>query len=315
MTMLAPEFSAFVGTLTRGESINPERLDLFSGLDLQAVSHLEQEWADIPMPSRIQLLELASEFAFQDVTVDFAGLARIGWSDDAPEVRRAAVGLLWEATGADEARSLLYLLRTDTSPIVRAAAAAVLGNFVLEREFERIDEAEGDAVVAALHRVASAEDETDEVRATALLALAPRTLPWVETLITDGYYDQTRTVRLAAVRAMGVSADPLWAEYLEEQFASDDADFRAEAILSLGSIADEAYLEPVSTMLDDDDEDVVGAAIAAIGEIGGPDAVAILEQFQERAGAEFLDDIDDALEVAREHVNRSAETWDEDDDF
>jgi HEAT repeat protein len=315
MTMLAPEFSAFVGTLTRGESINPERLDLFSSLDPASASHLEHEWRSIPLPRRLELLEMAAEVAYADVSVDFARLARIGWHDTAPEIRRAAVGLLWEASGADDARALLYLLRTDDSPLVRAAVAEVLGNFVLAREFDTIDEAEGDAVVAALRRLASDDAETEEVRATAVLALAPRTLPWVETLITDAYYDQSRTVRLAAVRAMGVAADSMWSEYLEEQLSSDDPDFRAEAVISLGAIGDEAFLEPVATMLDDDDEDVVVAAIGALGEIGGPDAVALLEQFQEHASAEFLDDIEEALEVAREHLNRAPADWSDDDDF
>lgn len=293
------ELQALLETLLAGDRPNASSITVLSGMDAEECGLVRDVWGRIPVPSRRQLLAGAAELADDNTGLDFSALARIALGDEDAETRALAVAALWESEDRVVASDLTRLLRDDPSDDVRAAAASGLKGFVLAREFEHFDRRQGDEIVDALRSVASSSTQPGHVRAMAIEALGPRSLPWVRDLIEDAYYSDDRELRLAAMDAMGLSADEEWSEFVIEQLASDDPEFRFHAARACYGIASEDLVDPLSHLLDDDDIEVAQAAVSGLGEIGGEDALEHLREFQRRAPASLQGALDEAIESAR----------------
>ncbi len=296
-----PESAALaplLGSLRAGNRLPPAALAALSALTRAETDSLRAAWPSIPVASREALLVSAAALTHDDVDADFTQLAGVALDDPVPGVRLLAIEALWESSDRRIARKLTDRLLRDTDDDVRAAAAANLGQFVLLREFEEFNLAHGDEIVDALGSVARDPTAPAEVRARAIESLGPRTLPWVDTLITDAYYDDDRTLRLAAVIAMGATASENWLEFLYDQLQSEDPVFRCEAALACGNIASEDSTEYLAPLLDDGDPDIVHATILALAEVSGREAIRLLGEFRSRAAPEFEDDLAAAIEEA-----------------
>jgi HEAT repeat protein len=288
-----------VARLLTGERPPASDLARLSELEPADYEALRGAWPAIAPGDREDLVARVVDLAEDNVDLDFTRLARIALGDPLPAIRRRAVESFWESRERGVARMVAGVLRDDPDESVRAAAATALGPFVLLTELEQFDAEEGEAVVRALREHAGQSEPSVDVRARAVESLGPRTLPWVDTLITDAYYDDDPRLRVAALRAMGSSAQERWLEFIEEQALSDDAEFRYEAAVAMGAIGSEDAIDLLADMLTDEDTEVVLAAVSALGEIGGEDAGAILSRFLAEAGPELLETAEAALDAAR----------------
>jgi len=298
MAPVENEIEALLDTLAAGLATPASQLTILSDLDRDCIQQLRQGWQRLPPSSKASLLVESTELADDNVDLDFTQLARVALADEAAEVRVLAVEALWESTDRHVARDLTRLLREDPDESVRAAAATSLRQFVLLRELEEFNAAQGDEIVEALRAAAGEAESSLEVRARALEALGLRGLPWVRELISSAYYDDDRGMRLAAVVAMGGTANDEWLEYLFEQLHSEDPEFRFQAAASLGMIASEEAVDPLVETLDDEDSEVQLAAVTALGEIGGARALRHLRDFRSRTPPGFEESIDFAIEAA-----------------
>lgn len=285
-------------SLATGHQAREGEIALFSELEASDLDEVRDRWHTLPVGSRIDILLRARTLAEARVELDFAAVGRIALDDPDADVRRAAIAALWESEDRETARKLTGLLQHDSEAAVRSDAALALGRFVLQCEFEAFDRSLGDTLVEALRQAVDDEREPLDVRARALQSLGYRSLPWVDTLITNAYYHDDRVLRLAAIHAMGSSANEKWLEYLEEDAQSDDPEVRFEAANAVGSIASEDGVDIVAEMLTDVDRAVVVAAIAALGEIGGEEAIRHLNEFAEEAEEEYQGAIRAALDAA-----------------
>ncbi|MGI8927271.1 MAG: HEAT repeat domain-containing protein, partial [Tepidiformaceae bacterium] len=284
--------------LLDGSNPSASQLTLLADLDRAASSTVRQAWPAIPPETRAAAVTGASALADDNLELDFGQLALIALDDDSPAVRLAAIGALWESTDRAVALRLTALLEHDDDESVRAAAATGLAHFVLLRELDEVPAREGDAIVEALRRTLTDRSGGIEVCARALEALGPRSLPWIDHLITEAYYDDDRTMRLAAVHAMGSSAAERWLEYLIDELHSDDSAFRFEAAVACGGIASEDAVDELAALLVDDDSEVVQVAAAALGEISGARAIEHLRDFKVAAPEGLEEAAADALEAA-----------------
>lgn len=293
------ELTSLLETLRDGADYRPSQLAALSGLGREDAEAVRDGWSAIPTEVRRHALAAATELAEHNVDLDFSQLETVALDDNDPAIRRTAADGLWESTDRAVARRLCEMVRTDPDEAVRAAAATSLKGFVLQREFDAIAEATGDAVVDTLREVASDPATPVDVRARAVESLAPRSLPWVRTLINDAYYAEDRILRLGALHAMGETADASWVEFLEDQVVSDDPEFRFEAAVALGTLGAEEGVEPLASLLADEDVEVVFAAINALGEIGGEEALEYLRSVAEDAIPEFAEALETAIEAAQ----------------
>ncbi|MEX2080210.1 MAG: HEAT repeat domain-containing protein [Dehalococcoidia bacterium] len=303
---LSPVFDA----LLRGEDPGFGALAQLSSLDGDDLEFARGAWPALSPDARERLLLRANELAEDDATLDFVALARVALKDPSAAVRKRAVEALWETDDRRAARDLVALLEHDPDAAVREAAAESLTHFVILREFEDFDAGEGDAIIAALRgRIEDVAEDVD-VRGGALEALGPRTLAWVDSLITNAYYHDAERLRLSAFRAMGASAHEKWLEYIYEGLSSEEPEVRFEAAQAAGLIASDEATEAVGALLDDEDSDVAFAAIRALGEISGPAAQQYLREFAARAPEGFELEVADAMEAATFNLgSRDQDDW------
>jgi len=292
------ELNEALERLAGGADLLPTELPVLSDLDHEQVKALEAAWPRIPDAVRIRLVTEAVRLSDETVDVEFSRFARVAVGDPLADVRAAAVEALRESPHRATARALTVVVRDDDSEDVAAAAADILGEFVLRLELGRFPEREGEAVVDGLRAAVADPARAPTVRASALESLAPRSLEWIEGLMLEAYYGDDETVRLAAVRAMGLSAREDWLEYVMEQFDSGDPEFRREAAIAAGEIASEDAIARLADLFLDPDEDVAKAAINAAGEIGGEVAIEYLREFAEEAPEGWLDLVREVLDAA-----------------
>ncbi|MGE0569506.1 MAG: HEAT repeat domain-containing protein [Dehalococcoidia bacterium] len=298
------DLEALLARLAAGERPGSVQLTLLSDLGRPEVAFLRERWPALPVEARRSALERSLELAEDNVDLDFAGLVRVAVADDDSEVRRMAVLAGWENRSPALAEQYSELLRSDPAEAVRAAAAETLAGFVLDREVGRFDAAAGDALVERLKEAWEDPEESVDVRARALESLGPRSLPWVDTAISDAYYGDDPRMRLAAVRAMGASANERWLEFLEETATSEDPELRFQTANAIGLIGSEAGIEQVKDLLADEDIEVVIAAVGALGAIGGDEAIEVLQRLDEGEEGPIADAIEEAIEDARYHEDK-----------
>ena len=283
--------------LCAGSRPTSTQMTALSDLSREDADRLRAAWQHITHALRADLTGRARALAEDNADLHFSALGRIALADPDANVRRHAIESLWESEDRATGAELTRVLASDPDESVRAAAATALGPFVIRRELRDAD-APGDALVQALRAAASDNEPSADVRARAIESLGPRTLPWVDELITSAYYDDDRRVRLAAIRAMGVTARDEWVHYLEEQAGSDDPEFRHATAIALGDIGAEESLDLLFELAEDDDPEVVSAAIGSLGQVGGADVIARLKEFGREAPPPVQEAVAAAIESA-----------------
>jgi HEAT repeat protein len=297
--MLSTELLQLLHLLEHGTPPTAVQVTLLSDIARGDLDELRSRWARIPAHLRLDVMERSAALAEDNVDLDFRSLVRVGLDDVDPSVRRAAIEAAWEHLDRDTGRILRELLLRDNEESVRAVAATSLEPYVLATELGEFDEAEGGRIVDALRAAWERPGESVDVRARAIESLGSRSLPWVQTAITDAYYSEDRRLRIAAVRAMGQSADEAWLEYLEETAVSDEPEMRYETAVALGVIGSEAGIELLADLLTDEDGEVVAAAIASLGQVGGEEAIEKLSRLQFEGDEALTEALEEALEAAR----------------
>lgn len=315
MVAPAPEFLSLLSSLRKGEQVHPRNLDALSDLHQAERDQLTLEWSAIPAETRLELMDLAADRSAADVTADFTALGSVALQDDDPRIRRFAVEAIGDSTDWRACDRLVAALGGDEDALVRAAAAAGLGEWAILAEGDQLAPDQAEQIIAILRKAATDVEEASEVRACALLSLSVINEDWLTSLITDFYYDEDRFMRLAAVQAMGISASEDWLDFLDEQLQSDDPEFRREAVTSVGELMIPSTIEAVAALLQDEDDEVVVAAIGALGEIGGDDAVEYLANFLEDADPELIEAIEEAIAFAGDPIINLQNVVVEDEDL
>ena len=273
----------------------------FSDLTLINFEFLKTVWSTVPTETRKQLLLEAVRFSDESINYEYSRFAKVAFEDPAPELRRLAIELVRESEDRTIARSLRKLL-DDSDHAVAAAAAEVLGNYVLLTEFGSFDEDEGDKIIEDL-RSATFQNKPPELRAGAIEALSSRNLEWIPSLILDAYYDDDERLKLSAIRAMGRTASSDWLEYIYEHLEVRDSFFRMEAVLAVAGIADESSIDRLSVLFEDEDPEIAEAAVESVALIGGEVAVNALVEFSKTANATRSSELEEAIKTASGEIS------------
>lgn len=268
-----------------GDSPAASLLTVLSGLDDAKKKLVQQNWPEIMLQRRLELLQRLAELAEDNVEMNFDAVFSIGLTDRDPTVRQLAIKGLWENESQAMLDSLLDMVADDSAAGVRAEAAIALGRFALQAELGSLKEDSAERIENALHAVIEDEAEEVEVRGRALEAIGARSDAWVTDLIDQAFDSGDRRLRISAVHAMGRNCDPAWLPLLYGELESDDPEMRFEVAGAIGLIAEESSIPALLTLLDDSDAEVRAAAVSALGEIGGDTAKGALEDIA--AGDDF----------------------------
>ena len=303
-----------------------------SDLPRDLAEHFRGVWPGFSPARRLDLVSSFVEQAEANIHLNFHMILRDCLADTDAQVRRLAVEGLWEDERPSLIDPLVTLLAEDPAAEVRAAAASLLGQFVLLGALGEIDEVHAVRAEQALRTAWFRPREVTQVRRRALEGLAYTSEPDVHGLIDVAYFDEDPLMRQSAVLAMGRSADWRWEKFVLGELNSGEAAMRFEAAFAAGELILKAAVHQLIRLLDDVDGDVREAAALALGKIGGRDAMsalqAVLVSGDERlvdAAGDALDelyfnrgDFDDVLMDFRvvtddDHVDLMGEAWDADE--
>jgi HEAT repeat protein len=255
-----------------GRSLPVSRLYMLSDLRPEELKLFAERWPAVSAARRRHVIGTMVEIAEANFTVDFNSVFRLGLADEDAQVRAHAVDGLWEDRSPDLVDTLLDLLYSDPSIIVRAAAAAGLGRFVLMAELEELEDELGHNVLQGLRNVIEDTNEALEPRRRAVEAISYSGQVDVSALIEEAYEHPAEKMRVSAIFSMGRSADPSWGSIVIRELGSPNIEMRFEAARSCGELELREAVPTLIRMIAASDREVQQAAISALGKIGGREA-------------------------------------------
>lgn len=299
-----------------------QELGALSDLSRLDWQHVRELWSAIPEARRWQAVKSLVEASYENIQLELGRFLRVAMNDDSPRIRALAIDGLWEETSEDLVGPFVQALNSDPSPLVRAAAAAALGAFVLAGELEEIDSVQAmrveEALLAALHN----ETEALDVQCRALESVAFSGEAGVRQLIEDAYYSPYEEMQISALVAMGRSADTRWRATAQTELDNSSPQVRAEAARACGELEARAAVEDLLVLLTDEEKSVRLAAIFALGRLGGDAA-------EDALNAVLLSEDEDEVQAAEEALedvvffgkadeiplyDETESEWDEDED-
>ncbi len=296
-----PQFEDALDSLKSGKR-RPNSAALIYGL-----SHLTPEnariveglWPDLDTRFRQRLVDALVEISETNFELNYDSLAFIALSDADERVRKSAIELLWENETEEVMDRFIAIIEMDGHDFVRAEAVKALGRFILKGELgemsAQVSQRARDCVTTLLHD----DQESIAVRRRALEAYANCSDEGVAQAIDSAYKSQNSQMRMSAVFAMGKSCDPIWNEIVLQELSSPSPEMRYEAARASGELEISEAVPLLSQLALDDDREIQEVAIWSLGEIGGKEAMRVLNYLAEQANDDddeaLLDIIDDAI--------------------
>jgi HEAT repeat protein len=184
---------------------------------------------------------------------------------------------LWDAESHDLVEPILRLAQEDSDQTVQAAAALLLGRFVLMGELGDLSDRIYAQLTDDLLQIYRNVDKALLVRCGALEALAASSHPEILNLVADAYKSGEETLKISAVSAMGRSADPRWEPIIAAELDNVNPSMRYHAARAAGRLELRNLTPQLIDLLEDPDLEVLNICVWALGEIGGESARKSLE--------------------------------------
>lgn len=287
-------------------------LSRLSGPEAEEFGELWLEWTSARV---LDMLERMVALCEEQPDVEFEVIYKQGLKHPTADVRVASLKGLEESDDRALVRPLCEILKTDSEPEVRAAAAIPLAYLAAIAETGKLSERYKTTIEETLYSVLDDERELMDVKLKALEAVSvfggDRLTPHIEAAWASGNI----SARQSSIFAMGRTSDPKWVDRVIPDLEHDAASVRYEAAMAMGELADEEHLKSMDAPLDDADLTVQLAAISAVERIGGdvaksklqlklvspePRVVELVQQ-----ALQTLKDEDDLDEVVTQEMARS----------
>ena len=271
------------------------QLRALSGLDTDQLAELQTTWPHLNVQRRAYVTEKLREMAEEDLELDFTPIFHFTLSDVDESVRLPSVEGLWEDETPGLVDPLVVVLRSDPSPLVRAASATALGRFLYLGEMERITRSRRDQVYSALMGAIITSSPGSVVYQHALESLAYASNEEVERLIREAYASDNLALRVTAVFAMGRSSDKQYTNLVRGELFNVLPAMRAEAARACGELEVAEAAPDLGKLMADPDQEVIFAAIEALGQIHTDEAKHLLEHAADSNVEEIAEAAEDAL--------------------
>jgi len=265
-----------------------------SGLHTEQLAQFEQAYGATETEQRRRIVGHLVKLADENIELNFNTIFKNRLTDPDAEVRRQAIEGLWECEEPSMVPLLIDLLENDSSEMVQTEAAAALGRFAILAEHGKLNENTTTSLGLALLSTIGDKNKSVDIRCCALEAVAPLSLPGVNSVISESYHADDDQLNLSAICAMGTSCDPSWLPTLLSELTDSDAERRRVAAAALGELEEEDTVPQLAELVYDDDTDVQLTVIQALGEIGGAEAKECLEL--------CMDDEEEAIRLAAEEA-------------
>jgi hypothetical protein len=269
-----------------------------SGLSASDRERFEAAWHNLDAGYRRRVLRDLLAFAEANIEMDYRQVGIAGMGDDDPAVREIAIELLWEDETLEVMNHLINVAAHDSGAAVRAAATTALGRFILLGELGDLPEQDTVAAQEIAIRLLQDPNEPVEVKRRALEAIANCSHPIVPGAIEAAYESDEHWMRVSSLYAIGRSCDERWESIVLEALETDDAEMRYEAARAAGELEIAEAVPLLGRLLLDNDREILEVVVWSLGEIGGKEAIRILEALAETAEETEDDDLMEAVEDA-----------------
>ncbi len=265
-----------------------ERLETFRGV-----------WAEVSVERRRDLITRLVETAETNFELDFSAIIHAALHDEDSQVRLTAIEGVLEESPHSVVERLITLAQSDPLAEVRAGAAKALGMFVLRGELGGLPEALNKRLQDAMWALYTNFQEDLDVRRRALEALGNCGREGVQELIHEAYYADELPMRVSAVFAMGRSCDAVWQPMILDELTSEHPEMRYEAARAAGELELRPALSQLAELAYEEDREIQEMAIWALGEIGGNEAIRILDDLAALAEENEDEELAEAVEEAQ----------------
>jgi HEAT repeat protein len=279
------------------KEVHTSNLYILSNMNKETLDIFKEVWPTIVFQRRRDIMQELVELSEANFEVNFDPVFLLGMTDEDGEVRAAAINGLWEDENPALIGPFIHLLKTDETPVVRAAAAIALGKFVYLGEIEKVNQAQATLAEDALLETIRLGSEELDVRRRAVESIAFSSRPGVAQIIENAYYDDNEKMQVSAIFAMGRSADTTWRPQVIAELENDYSEIRYEAARACGELeAGDAVNKLIELIEDDPDLQVQEMAIWALGRIGGREAKEVLEECLESDNEAIVQAAEEALD-------------------
>ena len=294
---MAQELDELFSLLMDEEQLLPiEKLSALSDLDTRQLDRFSSCWQSLSHQRRRTLLATLGQQADEHIELLFDSINRLGLDDPDPNIRKIAIGNLWESTDLALPKSFLEAFNEDSSLEVRTAAADALGRFVLLTELEDDSLTESDQIVDDLLRTIRDGASSDLHRAC-VKSLGFSSREEAQAIIAEAYLSEDDDLVQSALIAMGRSANPVWRPEILQELDHSSPRVRAEAARAAGELELHDATQPLVELLEDVSDEVIHVAIWSLGQIGSDVARTALLDIQASApDPETVKKADEALE-------------------
>lgn len=300
------DFASALEALRTGQD-NTNNATIYYGLSEltpDQVDRLRPVWDALPESYRRQLMRMLVEVSETNFELDYGAFARFALTDPDEAVRESAIDVLFEDQSMELMHRLIRLAQSDESMQVRASATSALGRFILGGELGELPEAETVKAQEAVIEILTDESEEIDVRRRALESIANCGHEIVEGAIDSAYNSDDQRLQISALFAMGRTCDNRWADIVISELDSADPEMRYEAARAAGELELQEAVPHLSRLAFDDDVEIQDVAIWSLGEIGGKEALRVLNLLAKDAARskdnkDLLAAIEDALANAQ----------------
>ena len=273
-----------------------EELSALSDLDTLQLDRFSSCWHSLSPLRRRTLLATLGQQADEHIELLFDNINHLALGDPNPNVRKIAIGNLWESTDPSLLTPFRTALNEDASLEVRTAAADALGRFVLLAETEDIFLEESNQIVDDLLSTLNSSIHPALHRAC-IESLGFSSREDAQATIADSYHSGDEELIQSALLAMGRSANPVWRPEILEELQHPSPQIRAAAARAAGELELHDATQPLVELLEDVSDEVVHIAIWSLGQLGSDSARTSLLDIQASApDPETVKKADEALE-------------------
>ncbi len=273
-----------------------------SSLDDVSLELVRPAWEKLSSEYKTKVATELAEASEANFDLDFRAFGHLVLDDLDPDVKIAAINLLWEDESLYLLSRLFDLAENDENTEVRSAATSELGRFILLGEYGDIPDR--DSVHAQDVAIGLLNDNTEDIRVRrrALEAISNSSLDFVAEAISEAYESDEQLMRVSALYAMGRSYDQQWSDIVLKEIRSDDPEMRYEAARAAGELEISDAIPLLGQLAVVDEREIQLVAIWSLGEIGGSQATRLLsamtEDAEEAKDEDLLEAIEDALGYA-----------------
>lgn len=282
-----------------GKLPGPSVLYGLSNLSTDDLRTLQPIWDGLDKTYRRVLMQMMVDAMDEHFELNYRPIAEANLSSEQPEVRQASIEMLWEATSISLMDRFITIATTDPVADVREEATKALGRFVLWGELGDLPESETERAQNALIAILD-DDAESSVQCYALEGIANCSREGVAKRIQVAYDSGEALLQQGAIVAMGHTCDTQrWGTTVLEVLERENIVMRRQAAKSAGELQLVEAVPALLRLLEEDEREGQEIVIWSLGEIGGNEAMRILERIAEMAESTgddaLIDIVDDAI--------------------